>query len=1011
MSDRVVVELASRLATFDRDEHADLLDDERAHAAAVALNGTVLADPDAHGDRVLRVLGHWFLLRHHLRLGAGQELRWARLHASLLRDRDPAALTDRLRALLDSPPDLVDRTAETALSLIGSFTTTGDPRAVESAAGLLADLPEELAELAPLGAALIELTRARVVITADPAALAGVERQARALLSRLAQDDPVRDAVVALVGTMLTARADLGGEDTLDEALRVLGGAVDPERPAATPAAASALGAALRVRFERTRGTADLDRAVELGRVALGAAGHGAPGREETGELLVFALLRRYYHLEQAADLDEALAVCRAVEPARGETGPVRCSWLSALAMVLTARFTRTGDPAELDEAVRRNREAIALAGELGLLRLVLQGNHAALLAIRHEERGDPADLAEATAAARAAVALTPADSAQLGARLLVLAQLIGTGVEPPPAEALDLLTEALRVLPAGHPSGMAVLAERARHHHRRYRATGGAEDLAAAMADWAAAARAESGRPFSRLLAAEGWMGAALTAGDLAAVAEAVGESVRLLPLLAWRGLQREVRERTLSRTGWIGGQAAALVLAAGMPERAVELVDQSRNVLWGQALQTRSDLSALRATDPALADELDRTRALIDQAEPTGATADERALAAHRAAVERWDVLLRRARALPGFADFLGPVPFSRLRHAAADGPVVVVNLHRTRSDALVVRPDGVVVVPLPWLTPDEAQGRTTALLDAIAQAGGGGPGRAHLRNTLLSLLRWLWDVVAAPVLSELDRVAGPVRHRMWWCPTGPLTLLPLHAAGRYGSAARNRPPTVPARTVSSYATGLSSLLRARQPFRPAPGLVAVGMAHTPGHPPLPAVVGELGRIAQLVPDTRVLTGPGPDEVVEALAGAGWAHFACHATQVVHRPGDSALHLDGGDLTVLRLAGCDLQGAEFAYLSACGTAGGSVALADEAIHLAAALQMAGYRHVVGTLWGVPDDIAASVAEGVYAGMARGGRLDATRAAQALTDAADRVRRDHPASPDLWAPFVHLGP
>ena len=50
------------------------------------------------------------------------------------------------------------------------------------------------------------------------------------------------------------------------------------------------------------------------------------------------------------------------------------------------------------------------------------------------------------------------------------------------------------------------------------------------------------------------------------------------------------------------------------------------------------------------------------------------------------------------------------------------------------------------------------------------------------------WLWDSVVSPVIPDL-RVAAAAysgdnsqRPRVWWCPTGPLTFLPIHAAGHH-------------------------------------------------------------------------------------------------------------------------------------------------------------------------------------------------------------------------------------
>ncbi|WP_406386935.1 hypothetical protein [Streptomyces sp. NBC_01618] len=122
--------------------------------------------------------------------------------------------------------------------------------------------------------------------------------------------------------------------------------------------------------------------------------------------------------------------------------------------------------------------------------------------------------------------------------------------------------------------------------------------------------------------------------------------------------------------------------------------------------------------------------------------------------------------------------PLPFSALSGATAAGPLVIVNVSRYRCDALVVTPGRVALIPLPGLTADEAQHRTErylAALDRLSPGASAGPSQ----QTVMATLEWLWDTVAAPVLDSPAMAAWRDR-RVWWCPTGPLTLLPVHAAG---------------------------------------------------------------------------------------------------------------------------------------------------------------------------------------------------------------------------------------
>jgi CHAT domain-containing protein len=100
----------------------------------------------------------------------------------------------------------------------------------------------------------------------------------------------------------------------------------------------------------------------------------------------------------------------------------------------------------------------------------------------------------------------------------------------------------------------------------------------------------------------------------------------------------------------------------------------------------------------------------------------------------------------------------------------------------------------------------------------------------------------------------------------------------------------------------------------------------------------------------------------------------------------------------------------AELAYLSACETATGSPLLADESVHLAAAMLLLGYRHVVGTLWSVHDATAPLIAGAFYETLPTGRDVTPLPAARALHDAVARLRAHRPADPLLWAPYLHIG-
>lgn len=130
-----------------------------------------------------------------------------------------------------------------------------------------------------------------------------------------------------------------------------------------------------------------------------------------------------------------------------------------------------------------------------------------------------------------------------------------------------------------------------------------------------------------------------------------------------------------------------------------------------------------------------------------------------------------------------------------------------------------------------------------------------------------------------------------------------------------------------------------------------------------------------------------------------------------------------DDGVLTALEMAQLDLHGVELATLSACDTGLGETAGGEGVLGLQRALQVAGARSVVATLWPVHDKAAQALMVEFYDNLWRKKmpKLAALRAAQ-LTMLREGITRglvplDAPAShtprrvpPAYWAAFVLSG-
>jgi CHAT domain-containing protein len=144
---------------------------------------------------------------------------------------------------------------------------------------------------------------------------------------------------------------------------------------------------------------------------------------------------------------------------------------------------------------------------------------------------------------------------------------------------------------------------------------------------------------------------------------------------------------------------------------------------------------------------------------------------------------------------------------------------------------------------------------------------------------------------------------------------------------------------------------------------------MPATPGLPPLPAVPAELEVLARHFPpgeESLQLAGPQATcaGVLTELATRSWVHLACHARQEHTDPDRSGFALWDGTLTITDLAVQPTHERDLAFLSACQTATGSVHHLDEAIHLAAAMQFLGYRHIIATMWSITDSRSPQVAD-----------------------------------------------
>ncbi|MFG2357427.1 CHAT domain-containing protein [Streptomyces sp. NPDC048521] len=829
-----------------------------------------------------------------------------------------------------------------------------------------------------------------------------------------------------------------------------------------------------------------LARAVEAARVAVDAVPRELPPfRAEALTRLGRALQARYRRDGRLHDLHEAIRALREAEVAHGSGHPNRATLVTLLGVALRERYERDGALEDLEEAVRYAREAVACVPDGDPGRPGRLHNLGIALRLRHERLGDAADLTEARGLALEARAAAPPGHPAFGmvrlglgntatdqdriaayeealsalppadpARPRLLQSLVGALMEAMPAgdgpssvmRLEQLLDEAADALPDDHADQAALLYTRGRLrtaavlHIGRVLSQVPARLLEGAAQCHQAAALHPAALPSVRFRALVHWAHLAVVAGRWREAARVYGHAVEMLPSLSHRHLSFTDTEHALTISSGLACDAAAACLAVDDPERALALLELGRGILLGRGLQGRDDMSELYRQDPRTARRLAELRTALDDPDarpgPHGiglaGRPDDDATASdlrHRYAAE-WDRLVDHVRTTrPGMRHFMRPPPVSELLAQAAAGPVVVVSVSRIRCDALLLTTTGLRVLPLPRLTHADAETHARRFLSTLRTFTD--PRRDVLddparQDALDATLCWLWDTVARPVLDALGldgRPDGDLPPRLWWVPTGPLTVLPLHAAGHHRTSGAGAPPTVMDRAVSSYAPTVRALAhtrhragaartRSRRPDGPARCLV-VSVPDAPGTTALdraaeetsvPRAAGAVVEVLEGASATRV-------RVMGELPHHRWLHFCGHGVTDPDSPSHSHLVLHGPEprLTVADISRLDLPDAELAYLSACGTAGTGTALADEALHVASALQLAGYRHVVGTLWEVDDEVALRVAGEVYRALGSGPTA-AHEVAHALHRAVRAVRDRYRTSPWFWAAHIHVG-
>lgn len=975
---------------------------------------------------------------------------WARLRQA---EADGAehlvaqAVRDARKGAREHPGD-AELSAALGRALMLRYERTADRRALDQAVRAHTSATERNGDSDPLRAsrltALGSAIATKALLTGESA---GIERAVNIQRQAVAAADP-QDPGTAMVlhnlGTALLHYYELSGQPVLlEQALELHRRALQVTLPAHShyPVCAEGLANALLFRFENHDDEDAAEQSARLRRATLAHLSEAHPMRARVQANLAGVLLRRAERSGDTQNLREAEDLIRAALRSTKRGAPARPLRLNALAVILGRRDQAedAGEADDLQEACALLREAIEIAPDGFAYSAMFRSNLAAFLITRYErEHADnphtaEAALNEAIGLHRHAVADTAPGHSERPRRVANLA--LALALKARHAQDARILDEAaaacrsaLSALPEhdpGHGQGVSVAALIDRF---RFEVTADRDAGRRALERYRRAAADEASPPVARVHAARDAGTLAVRLGEDQLAFESLRDAVHLLEWALSPSLGRGDQQRLLTELSALPRDAAALAIATGRTGEALAVLERGRGVLLGRRADARTAYDALAQREPQLAEQLRRIQLRLDRLEdpleaPTGehapvpeprSAADERAQLASESRE-----LLARIRARPGLEGFLRPAAPDDPVAAASHGPIVVLNISEHRCDALALTAKGLDLIALPDVTADMVAEQAEKFLRATDSV--------EIQDAN-EVIEWTWETIAEPVLRALDLTTpadhgGPVP-RLWWCPTGMAAFLPLHAAGRHNPEQGSMALSVLDLTAPSYTPSVRVLLRQRRQAASAAntayyGMLLVAVDSSPLHPQAPALTGvqrDIEHARARFSDLTVLAGEDATvhRTLREMVGHPYVHFSCHGVQNLNAPFDGHLVLHDGVLTVDRIADQHLPDARLAFVSACETFRGGTRLPDEAISLAAALQLAGYPHVVATQWQVSESFTDTVAEAFYDAALRsdggGNTPGIAEAAHALRNAVLRARASG-ASAFHWAPFIHTGP
>ncbi|CAH0015676.1 unnamed protein product [Clonostachys rhizophaga] len=731
-----------------------------------------------------------------------------------------------------------------------------------------------------------------------------------------------------------------------------------------------------RERYQRQGALTDLDYSIQLGRESLQHTPPDDVYLARKLESISLSYLSRFWRVGALRDLNYSIQLSRDALAQTPTDDSGRSYRLHCLAASYGYKFRQSGVLADLNYSIQLAQEALdyTLADDLD------QSKRLTTLAMGYRDRFRqlklPEDIDNSIALYKSALENSIAADPDRARRLQGLAASYTYRFRQGKAlgdldHAIEAGQQALEITSANDPIRAQLLHNLAATYVYRYQNTDNTEDLNYSTQLYQKALDSSASPVLDRIHGSSILLLIYGQAENWAQAYEAAYTTTSLIPQITQRSLENSDKQHRIAAIVGLSSDAAAIALNAGKSVyEAIRLQELGRGIIADSLNDMRLDISELRRLHPELAYEFfqcndDLAKSAVSPSQdshPNFSTTASHEIDQRYNTGRKLEQVIEAIRSHPGFERFLLAPTEDEMKSAAIRGPVVVLNVSRYRCDALIVEQDGLRHLQLHGLHESDIQDYA-ATLDSS--------------SVTTQLLEWLWDTIAGLVLDFLNFTQPPAADwpRIWWIPTGPLAKFPIHAAGYHGAGSN----TVLDRVVSNYSSSIKALFhfRENQLKVEMPGMpekaVLVGMPNTPGQTMLPFAsqeINELGEICASLDLQVCMPPPNVDAVLSSLRDCEVFHFAGHGQTDPSDPSKSAIILEDGKITVASLLQRNLYAQKpfLAYLSACSTGRMKNSdLMDEGLHLIAACQLAGFQHVIGTLWEVNDKSCVEIARRTY--------------------------------------------